>query len=79
MVLVKHSLTWEMETRLGKVSRPMSIFLVSLNLLSTISQTSTIFRPSRVQNLVLYWPQYKAQLMLQSPTEANTCAEPFGT
>ena len=24
MVLVTHSLTWEMETRLGKVSRPMS-------------------------------------------------------
>ena len=38
-----------------------------------MSQTSTIFRPSRVQNLVLYWPPYKAQLMLQSPTEANTC------
>ena len=38
-----------------------------------MSQTSTIFRPSRVQNLVLYWHQYKAQLMLQSPTEANTC------
>ena len=29
-----------------------------------MSQTYTIFRPSRVQNLVLYWPQYKAQLML---------------
>ena len=38
-----------------------------------MSQTSTIFRPSRVQNLVLYWPQYKAQLMFQSPTEATTC------
>ena len=38
-----------------------------------MSQTSTIFRPSKVQNLVLYWPQYKAQLMLQSHTEANTC------
>ena len=25
--------------------------------------------------LVLYWPQYKAQLMLQSPTEADTCDE----
>ena len=38
-----------------------------------MSQTSTIFRASRVQNRVLYWPQYKAQLMLQSPTEAGMC------
>ena len=39
-----------------------------------MSQTSRIFRPTREQYLVLYWPLYQAQLTLQSPTEANTCA-----
>ena len=30
--------------------------------------------PSRIHNLVLYWPQYWAQLILPSSIKANTCA-----
>ena len=30
-------------------------------------------RPSRVKNLVLYWPHFWAQLILHFPIEANTC------
>ena len=39
-----------------------------------MAQTARVGTPSKVQNLVLYWPPYKAQLMLHSSIEANTCA-----
>ena len=42
-----------------------------------MAQTARVGTPSKVQNLVLYWPPYKAQLMLHSAIEANTCAGPF--
>ena len=32
-----------------------------------------IANPSTTTNLVLYWPLYKAQLMLHSPIEVNNC------
>ena len=38
-----------------------------------MAQTARVGTPSKVQNLVLYWPPYKAQLMLHSAIEANTC------
>ena len=42
-----------------------------------MAQTARVGTPSKVQNLVLYWPPYKAQLMLHSSIEANTCALGF--
>ena len=36
-------------------------------------------RPSTGQNLVLFWPQLWAQLMLHSPIQANTCGVRFAT
>ena len=38
-------------------------------------QVVRIGTPSKIQNLVLYWPPYQAQLMLHSLIEADTCAE----
>ena len=40
----------------------------------TSSQSSHTLRQSKVQNLVLYWPKFWAQLMLHYPMEAYTCA-----
>ena len=49
------------------------IFLVSLRYRSTKARVARIKRPSKRPNLVMYWPQKLAQLMLPSPVEVNIC------
>ena len=57
---------------LGEASQDLClvVFLVSLRYKSIKAR---IKMPSTGQNLVLYWPQLWAQLMLHSPIETNTC------
>ena len=74
-VLVMHSFYRQTKTNTGKLSKPMSMMIFVGKLEIKMAEVAHTGQPSSVQNRVLYWPQYWAELMLHSPIEANMCDE----